>query len=230
MKPIRFLIAIALLPAAWSVTRALIALCAATADAGNGDISRQKPLIAFIAGTMLCIILLGWPRLRPTRLYILSHEITHALWGGFMGADLVRFRAGRENGSVTLTKSNTLIALAPYFFPLLTVMAAVTYAVAGLFFDLSANYLTGLFLIGMTWGFHADFTVRALLRGQSDIRACGYLISYTLIWLINMLFIQLCIATLSPVPLATAAEVLGRYLAESYTHSYAAIKMMILRQ
>ena len=59
---------------------------------------------------------------RPTRSYVLAHELTHALWGWVMGARIKRMRISKSSGSVTLTKSNFLVALAPYFFPLYTVL------------------------------------------------------------------------------------------------------------
>jgi hypothetical protein len=121
----------------------------------------------------------------PVRTYVLAHELTHALWGTLMGARIFKMRVLKNNGSVTLSKSNFLIALAPYFFPLYTVMVIAGYYVLSIFYDVEAYYLFWLGLVGFTWGFHFTFTISTLLQHQSDINEYGAVFSYALIYLLN---------------------------------------------
>jgi hypothetical protein len=124
---------------------------------------------------------------RPTRSYVLAHELTHALWGWVMGANIKRVRVSKNGGSVTLTKSNFLIALAPYFFPLYTVLAILGYYIFSIFFDLRTYEPFWLGLVGLTWGFHVTFTITTLWQHQPDIRENGRLFSYALIYFMNVL-------------------------------------------
>ena len=85
---------------------------------------------------------------RPTRSYVLAHELTHALWGWVMGANIKRLRVSKDGGSVTLTKSNFLVALAPYFFPLYTVLViaiALVYLVMAIQFESFLHPFTVMF-------------------------------------------------------------------------------------
>jgi hypothetical protein len=153
---------------------------------------------------------------RPVRVYVLAHELTHALWGRLFGARVGRIRVGRRDGSVTLSKVNALITLAPYFFPLYAVIVIVTYYTLALFVPVAPYRLWWLALVGFTWGFHLTFTVTSLSERQSDIEAHGRLFSYTLIYLLNALGIALWVALVSDATLAGLARVAvadGRWLA-----------------
>ena len=124
---------------------------------------------------------------RPTRSYVLAHELTHALWGWVMGARVKRMRISRNGGSVTLSKSNFLIALAPYFFPLYTVLVIAGYYILSLFVDLRTYEPFWLGLVGLTWGFHLTFTATTLIQQQPDIMEHGRIFSYALIYTLNLL-------------------------------------------
>ena len=55
-------------------------------------------------------------------LYVFGHELTHALWVWLMGGRVSRFRVGRDGGHIVTDKNNFWIALAPYFFPLYSLL------------------------------------------------------------------------------------------------------------
>ncbi|MEI6217416.1 MAG: M50 family metallopeptidase [bacterium] len=76
---------------------------------------------------------------RPVITYVLSHELTHALWAALMGAEVRRIRLSNQSGSVVLSKSNILITLAPYFFPLYTIIVIAVYYLRSLFLDTGQN-------------------------------------------------------------------------------------------
>lgn len=145
---------------------------------------------------------------RPVRAYVLAHELTHALWGLFMGARVSQLRVTKKGGSVRLSKSNALITLAPYFFPLYTVCVIAFYGALALFFDVQAYQPFWLAAIGLTWSFHVTFTVVALQQRQPDIEEYGRVLSYSLIYLANVLELNLCMVVVGPPTL----ELLGAQL------------------
>jgi hypothetical protein len=153
---------------------------------------------------------------RPTRTYVLAHELTHALWGWVMGASIKRMRISNNSGSVTLTKSNFLVALAPYFFPLYTVLVILGYYTLSIFFNLRTYEPFWLGLVGLTWGFHLTFTITTMLQHQPDIRETGRLFSYALIYFMNVFGIGLWIVTVASPTLEGFADSLGRDIAWSW--------------
>ena len=59
---------------------------------------------------------------KPMWVYVFGHELTHALWTWLMGGRVKQFKATSKGGHVIVTKTNFLIALAPYFFPVYAVL------------------------------------------------------------------------------------------------------------
>lgn len=152
---------------------------------------RLPMLSAFAAVAGIAIWAIIWLFLPPlTRTYILGHELTHALWSLLFGGRASGLRVSARGGSVRVSKNNIWITLAPYFFPLYTFAVALTgLALAWLFPALHPYAPILLFWIGLTWSFHLTFTVRFLAYHQPDIREHGRLLSYTLIYSINLLSI-----------------------------------------
>lgn len=205
MKAVRFLFGLVLIPVGVALTMTAMTLIGLAQE--DGAALAPPPVLA-IGGGYLLWLLLYFTLPRPVRAYILAHELTHALWGAVMGARVSRLRVGRDHGSVTLSKTNFWITLAPYFFPLYTVMVVVAYGVLGQFMDVSRYYLLWLGLVGFTWSFHLTFTVAALGQSQSDVRAYGYIFSYALIYALNLLGICLWIVGVSRVTRLEAGETL----------------------
>lgn len=123
---------------------------------------------------------------RPMKTYILAHELTHVLWAWLSGARVSRVRIRSNSGSVMVSHSNVMITLAPYFFPLYTIIALIVYGLLGIWFDMRPYYLFWLGLVGFTWSFHVTFTVASLTHFQSDIADYGWLFSYVVIYIFNM--------------------------------------------
>src|SRR4029078_1946400 len=89
----------------------------------------------FSLGVVLWLIaFFGLPP--PIVLYVFGHELTHALWVWMMGGRVSRFRVGREGGHILTDKNNFLIALAPYFFPLYSILVLALYGGLSLFVDM----------------------------------------------------------------------------------------------
>jgi len=179
---LKLLIGLLLLPACVAITRTLCHLGLALWPGLGGF---HAPAVGFFIGFVFWLVLyLALPP--PARAYVLAHELTHALWGLFLGARVSRLQTSSRGGSVTLTRNNFLITLAPYFFPLYTFLVVLAYAALAHFFDLRAYAPFWLGLMGLTWAFHLTFTAAALRLRQPDIQAQGRIFSWTLIYFVNL--------------------------------------------
>jgi len=141
----------------------------------------------------------------PVKSYVLAHELTHALWGHLFGATVLGMKVSKTGGNVKLSESNMFVALAPYFFPLYSILVICAYFLFSVFFDLQKCHLLFLAAVGFTLGFHLFFTVSALATKQSDIELYGKVFSYALIYFMNALVIGLLVVAVSPVSLVQFA-------------------------
>lgn len=123
---------------------------------------------------------------QPLRLYILGHELTHALWAIAFGGKAKNLKVNASGGSVNVTKSNVVITLAPYFFPFYTMILIAALLVVRLVVTPLPYPLAWLFFVGFTWAFHFTFTLQSLWTTQPDIQEYGRLFSYSLIYLLNI--------------------------------------------
>ncbi len=196
MKLFKWLIGLLLLPACAAVSLTVWALLDRLTGGGLHGLSFSVwgLLIGFGLWLILYFVL---PR--PMRTYVLAHELTHALWGWVMGARIVGMKVTAAGGHVQLTRSNFLITLAPYFFPLYTMLIIGLHAVLSLFFDLRHYEPVWMGWIGLTWGFHVTFTLSMLRIGQSDIREHGALFSYAVIYLFNILGVAWWIVSITDI-------------------------------
>lgn len=194
LRVLRFLSGILLLPVCAAVSLSVAGLLQAIQPSSAGTI---PPALWAMGGGFLGWLVVYFVLPRPVRTYILAHELTHALWGSLMGAKVFGMHISKERGSVTLSKTNFLVTLAPYFFPLYTVAVILGYYILAIFFEVETHYLLWLALVGLTWGFHLTFTVSTLAQHQSDIAECGYLFSYTTIYALNALGIAIWIVLVS---------------------------------
>lgn len=161
----------------------------------------------------------------PVRLYVLGHELTHALWGLAFGARVSRLKVGAKGGSVQLTKSNVWITLAPYFFPFWTMMVvafALAVRVVMHFTHPDAQFpvpWAWTFAVGFTWCLHLCFTIRSLMQTQPDVEEYGRVFSWTLILAGNLMGAILWIACTTDVSFAA----IGARIASNAAHAYSAV-------
>lgn len=155
-----------------------------------------KSLSFLLSFIISLIILINFPR--PTRLYILAHELTHALWAILMGGRVNKIYISKSNGYVKLSKSNFWITLAPYFFPFYTFIFIFIYWFISIFLNVNDYNVLWFSGVGLTWGFHIFFTIEALMQKQSDITENGRVFSYTIIYSINILLINIWIVIFKP--------------------------------
>ncbi|MDD5259355.1 MAG: hypothetical protein PHD29_05265 [bacterium] len=135
---------------------------------------------------------------KPIRTYIFGHELTHALWSLMFGGRVRDFTVKAASGKVVLTKTNFLINLAPYFFPLYTFIVVIIYAVLQAF-DLDQKFFIYIiFALGFTFSFHIALLIYAFSLGQSDVKKTGRVFSLTLVTLFNIIVAVLILKLMVP--------------------------------
>ena len=217
MRFLKLLFGILLLPLCVAVTLAIADVLGHAQGKGSMFSVEAACLLAGVFIWLLCWFCLP----QPVRIYILGHELTHALWAVLFGGRAKHLRVSAKGGSVRVTKSNVLITLAPYFFPFYTILLILLRFVLGFFFDVNPYASVWLFLVGFTWSFHFMFTLQSLTVRQPDIQEHGRVFSYVLIYLLNMLGIGFWIVC--------TTSVTGGYLVHSLVSHSADVYLAIYR-
>ena len=178
------------------------------------------PVFACVAG--MAVWALVWCFMPPmTRTYVLGHELTHALWTMLFGGRPSGLHVSEAGGSVRVSKNNVWVTLAPYFFPLYMVAAALLWLLlAWLFPVVRPYYPVALFWIGLAWAFHLTFTVKFLSWRQPDVLEHGRLFSYTLIYALNLLTVAAALTAVSSWTFREAAADFVGHLAD-FAHAAA---------
>jgi len=150
LKWIKFVIAILLLPVCAGAAMALWkVLCAS----GAADVV-WVPLLAGAACWLVIFLLLP----KPMWIYVFGHELTHALWAWLFGGQLKKLKVSSAGGHVVVSKSNFLIALAPYFFPLYVALVVAAFSLARLIWDWRSYLIWFHLLLGAAYAFHVTLT------------------------------------------------------------------------
>ncbi len=194
-KWVKFLVALFLLPVVWISTKTFFGVFAYLAI--EKSLWQTPEFLYFGAGTsvwLLAFYLLP----RPLWIYVFGHELTHALWVWMMGGKVEQMKVSSQGGLILADRINTWIALAPYFFPIYSVLLIAGYGITGLFTDLSPwrNYLFAG--IGFTWAFHFTFTCWMIPKGQSDLHYGGNFFSLVIIYLANLSVLTVLLIVGSP--------------------------------
>jgi hypothetical protein len=177
-KWIKFIIAILLLPVCAGAGMALGQVLRAS---GRADVV-WVPLLAGAACWGVIFLLLP----KPMWIYVFGHELTHALWTWLFGGQVKKMKVTSAGGHVVISKSNFIIALAPYFFPFYTALVIAVFAFGHLFWNW-ADYLVWFHLaVGAAYAFHVTLTWHALKTQQSDITSQGWLFSAVIVFLGNV--------------------------------------------
>ena len=155
-----------------------------------------QPLVPYwFSGGFILYIIIHFVFKKPILSYVVGHELTHALFAVLFGGSVKAFHASERGGQVQITKSNFVITLAPYFFPLYTFFALVGYWLAR---AADAQLLEPWFVLlaGAAFSFHVILTLIFLQTDQNDIREHGAFFSYPLIFLFNVLLTAILIRLL----------------------------------
>lgn len=177
-KWIKFIIAVLLLPVCIGAARALWRVLY---TCGSAD-TTWVPLLA--GGACWIVIFLLLPK--PMWIYVFGHELTHALWTWLFGGRVKKMKVTSGGGHVVISKTNFVIALAPYFFPLYAAIVVAIFALGHLIWDWHRFLVYFDLLVGAAYAFHLTLTFHVLQTRQSDITSQGYLFSAVVIFLGNV--------------------------------------------
>jgi hypothetical protein len=210
---VKFVIGLFLLAPAWILTKTFFTIF--TRAAVDHAFWLTEEFWFFSLGSILWIVaFLALPR--PLWIYVFGHELTHAVWVWVMGGRVSEFRITGGGGHIVTDRVNTWIALAPYFFPIYSVIVIALYGFAGLFWDLAPFRPLLFMLIGATWAFHLTFTVWMIPKGQPDLAYGGTFFSLVLIYLLNLAVLSAFLIIASPaVTLPGFASEVVNYAVES---------------
>lgn len=199
------------------------ALSWAVADLVWQSVDRLHFWVPLLCGALCWGVVFAWLP-RPAWLYVVGHELTHALWTWMFGGRVKSFRVSSAGGEVVVSKSNSWITLAPYFFPLYAVLWAGGYLLLHWATGWDRDWV-GLHLgLGFAYGFHVTLTWQVLRLGQPDLAGEGWVFSGVFIWNVHALLLLLVLPGLTGTTTLTTAlgmaveragrviQVLGRLL------------------
>ena len=172
----------------WIAAVLLLPVCVGAATALGAVLRRcggadtvWVPMLAGALCWMVIYVLLP----KPMWLYVVGHELTHAVWTWAFGGRVRGFRATSNGGHVVVTRNNFLIALAPYFFPFYAVLVVLLFVAGNLLWDWRSCAPWFHLLLGAAYAFHLTLTAHILKTRQTDITQQGYLFSAVIIFLGN---------------------------------------------
>lgn len=150
--------------------------------------------------------------------YVLGHEVTHAVFVLLCGGKVTGFSVSATGGYVTTTKTNLLIALSPYFVPFWSVVAAVVMlAIKGAYWAypewgaLSPHVYRVFYLVlGLTWFFHMAWTFWMIPKDQPDLKENGMLLSLVIIFFGNLVVLAALLCMTRNGPILSNFESFGR--------------------
>ena len=151
------------------------------------------PLFAGVA----CWLAIYYVLPRPMWIYVFGHELTHAVWTWLFWGRVKKMKVTSNGGHVIISKTNFVIALAPYFFPLYAAMVVVGFAVGHLIWDWKSILPWFHLLLGAAYAFHVTLTFHVLQTRQTDITDQGYVFSAVIIFLGNVTVLLLGIPLLA---------------------------------
>ena len=176
-KWFKFIIAVLLLPVCAGAAMALWRVL----RAGGAD-TTWIPLLGGAASWVVIFLLLP----KPMWIYVFGHELTHALWTWLFGGEVKRMKVSAKGGHVVISKTNFIIALAPYFFPLYVALVVGVFALGNFLLDWRGYLVWFHLCLGAAYAFHLTLTWHVLQTRQTDITSQGYLFSAVVIFLGNV--------------------------------------------
>ncbi|HEY0368355.1 MAG TPA: hypothetical protein VGC85_02045 [Chthoniobacterales bacterium] len=192
---VKFVIALFLLPICAILTQTFFTVF--TRAAMTQQLWAAEEFWFFSLGAVLWLIaFFGLPR--PLLVYVFGHELTHALWVWLMGGRVSKFKVGREGGHIITDRNNFWISLAPYFFPLYSIIVIAIYGALSFAFNMQPYGRVLYALIGITWAFHFTFTLWMIPKSQTDLTQNGTFFSLVLIYFMNLLLISVLLVLASP--------------------------------
>ena len=202
---VRWIVGLILLPFGWVTTWTFFSQFSHAAL--DRDFWQTSAFWYFATGVLL---MAGWflsGLLQPVflYLYVLGHELTHAVFVYLCRGKVTGFHVSLEGGYITTNKTNLAIALSPYFVPFWSAVVVAIYLIF--------QHTTGLpdyadkilfASTGFTWAFHFAWTLWMIPRDQPDLKENGTFLSLVIIYLANLLVLVLLLCVASDAPWQSA--------------------------
>ena len=202
-------IGLMLVPVALVTTLTFFSLLGRSAEQ---DVVWSAPQVVLFGWGLVAWVAAFWAGLRPRYLYVLGHELTHALFVLLSGGRIHDFRVTADGGHVVTDKNNLMISLSPYFVPFWSLVAVAAYGLMGIVCNLGEVQHVRLgelrlsvgmdavlaCLLGYTWGLHLTFTLWMVTRDQPDLRQNGTFFSLVFIYFVNLVLILGLFVVASP--------------------------------
>lgn len=198
---VRWLLALILLPIGVVTATALLSMGAGEMEEGSSYwmyLLKTKEFLYFSIGMLITAgwFYTGWLEDIFLYMYVLGHELTHAVFVICCAGKVSGIQVRREGGYVITNKTNFLIALSPYFVPFWSVIAFGLCWGLGLFWEIPYRVEGMYFLLGGGWLFHILWTIWMIPQDQPDLQENGTFFSVVFILLANVLVLALlfCLA------------------------------------
>lgn len=177
--------------------------------------------ISFLAG-FIVYLLVHFLLYKPVFAHVMAHELTHILWATLFGGKTQSLHVSKSGGKVMISKSNFMISLAPYFFPLYSMAATLIYFIAQ---DRYRVYVA--FFVGASLSFHVALTLFSLTTSQSDLRQDSNIVfSLAFVYLMNIIIISFILTVVSD---KISIVDFGRFLADIFTGVWKISSYLFLR-
>ena len=139
--------------------------------------------------------------------YVLGHELTHALFVVIFRGKVTDFHVSSTGGFIMTNKTNLIIALSPYFLPFWAVVFALLYGLLKLCVTVAPVWdLVFYGMMGVSWTFHMVWTLWMIPRDQPDLKENGTFLSLVVIFLANLLVLVGLLCVAAPAPLRDLRE------------------------
>jgi hypothetical protein len=148
----------------------------------------------------------GWGMRTARWMYVLGHELTHAMAAWTSGGKVFAIHVEEKGGHVDLSHSSTFVALAPYCVPFHALAVVAGYRLVLWLNPAAQAESLFLLLMGCALAFHALMTWETLTQvKQPDVEAAGGTVfSLALIGMANGLVVLLLLKALFPESVALA--------------------------
>ena len=160
---------------------------------------KTKEFVCFAVGTglMLSWFFSGLMAEKFLYLYVLGHELTHALFVYCCGGRVSGMKVSTDGGYIMTNKSNLLIALSPYFVPFWSLIFLGVYGLISLATEIPYGEQGMIVLLGASWCFHIVWTLWMIPKDQPDLKEHGTFFSLMVIIFCNLVLLSamLCVAT-----------------------------------
>lgn len=218
---LRLLLGVLLLPLSaslfWAAAKALAGVAMGSAAAAPFVAGMGLMTVAWLLGRHVIDPHgpFGWFMRAARWLYVMGHEMTHAMAAWSSGGKVFGIHVEEKGGHVDLSHSSAFVALAPYCVPFHALAVVAGYRILIWLRPQAQAEALFLLLMGGSLAFHALMTWETLTQvKQPDLDdAGGSVFSFALIGIANGLVVLLLLKTLFPESVALSASVKGASLA-----------------